>query len=153
MADVLDTLRKLYALTASPNEHEARTAAWLLVTKARAAGVTIVFQKGAEPAAPAGPSDRLRACIRCGKWPAMPPSGVCVFCWGPTPPEPSRTGGVAPERRCGTCGGPLESNRTKDCNGCLERWANARAQERATAEAEAFRRSILDPEPRGRPRK
>jgi hypothetical protein len=44
-----DKLARLLALTASPEENEARTAAWLLVDTCRKNGVTICFRKKGEP--------------------------------------------------------------------------------------------------------
>jgi hypothetical protein len=91
VADILDTLRKLYALTDKPEgrEEEARTAAWLLIKKAREAGVTIRFVVAgkAEPAAQStsrepppqpAPTRDLRACPRCG-FPIVSLDG-CMMC-------------------------------------------------------------------------
>ena len=50
MSPLMEKLKKLLALTASPEENEARTAAWLLVETCRKNGVTICFKtKGEEP--------------------------------------------------------------------------------------------------------
>jgi hypothetical protein len=134
--DVLAKLRSLLALTRSPNEDEARTAAHVLIVTARKHNVAISFRLTGTPAAAEPPPPAPRAappppvkwvCTRCGK---QTRAGfmVCHSC-ETTRRKESYT--PPPRRRCASCPADVVGY-GDECTAC----AMATEARRAAASAE-----------------